>query len=158
MRPKSGFRFCSKLSINWKNHNDVTTCWNDVIATFFDVVLFLLVSLVTYPSFMTISLLVLELWRLSFMRYFPEIRKSEIFPDRFCPISGDWDELGIPNLQQLSLMKCYWMLQKTRVKQMLDNKLPGALSTKNKKKGKTISASIEFCCALKNVFWKCCLK
>ena len=24
----------------------------------------------------------------------------------FCPISGDWTELGIPNLAQLSQMKC----------------------------------------------------
>ena len=29
-----------------------------------------------------------------------EIRKSEIPPSGFCPISGDWDELGIPKMQQ----------------------------------------------------------
>ena len=29
-----------------------------------------------------------------------EIRKSEIPPSVFCPISGDWDELGIPKMQQ----------------------------------------------------------
>ena len=26
-----------------------------------------------------------------------------------------WDELGIPNLGRMSLMKCYWMLQSTRI-------------------------------------------
>ena len=50
-----------KLFINWKNDNDVTTCRNDVIINFFDIVLFLLSSLVTGPRFMSISSLVLEL-------------------------------------------------------------------------------------------------
>ena len=63
---------------------------------FFDVVLFLLSSLVTDPSFMSISSLVLELWQFSFIRDWPEIRKSEIPPSEFCPISGDWSKLGIP--------------------------------------------------------------
>ena len=34
----------------------------------------------------------------------PEIGNT---PSEFCPISGDWDELGIPNLARMSLMKCY---------------------------------------------------
>ena len=59
--------------------------------------------------------LVLELWQFSFMRDWPEIRKSEIPPSEFCPISGDWGELWIPNLAQMSLIKCYWMLQNARV-------------------------------------------
>ena len=33
----------------------------------------------------------------------------------FCPISGDWGELEIQNLAQMPLMKCYWMLQNSRV-------------------------------------------
>ena len=33
----------------------------------------------------------------------------------FCPISGDWGELWIPNLAQMSLIECYWMLQNSRV-------------------------------------------
>ena len=82
---------------------------------FFDVVLFLLSSLVTGQSFMSISSLVLELWQFPFIRDWPEIRKSEIPPSEFCPISGDWGELWIPNLAQMSLIKCYWMLQNARV-------------------------------------------
>ena len=37
------------------------------------------------------------------------IRNPEIgnTPSDFCPISGDWDDLGIPNLARMSLMKCY---------------------------------------------------
>ena len=44
-----------------------------------------------------------------------EIRKSKIPPSEFCPISGDWGKLGIPNLEPMSLIKCYWMLQNSRV-------------------------------------------
>ena len=54
---------------------------------FFDVVIFVLSSLVTDPGFMLISQLVLELWR-------SEIQKLEIPQSEFCPISGDWGELG----------------------------------------------------------------
>ena len=82
---------------------------------FFDVVLFLLSSLVTGPSFMSISSLVLELWQFSFIRDWPEIRKSEILPSQFCPISGDWGKLWTPNLARMFLIKCYWMLQISRI-------------------------------------------
>ena len=77
---------------------------------FFDVVLFLLSILVTGPSFMSISSLVLELWQFPFIRDWPEIQKSEIPPSEFCPISGDWGELWIPNLARMSLIEFYWML------------------------------------------------
>ena len=45
----------------------------------------------------------------------PEIREPEIPTSEFCPISGDWDKLGIPSLAGMSLMKFYWMLQNARV-------------------------------------------
>ena len=76
--------------------------------------LFLLSSLVTGPNFMSISSLVLELRQFSFVRDWPEIRKSEIPPSEYCPISGDWTESEIPNLAWLSPMKCYGMLQNAR--------------------------------------------
>ena len=57
---------------------------------FFDVVLFLLLSLVTGSSFMSISSLVLKLWQFSFIIDWTEIRKSEIPTSEFFPISGDW--------------------------------------------------------------------
>ena len=55
----------------------------------------LLSSLGTGPSFISISLLVLELWKFSFIWDLPEIRKLEIPPSEFCSISGDWCKLGI---------------------------------------------------------------
>ena len=82
---------------------------------FFELVLFLLSSLVTGPSFTSIPSLVLMLWQFSFIKDWPEIRKSETPPYEFCPISEDWGKLAIPNLARMSLIKCYWILQNARV-------------------------------------------
>ena len=59
--------------------------------------------------------MVLELWQSLFIRDCPEIRKSEIPLSEFCPISGDCDKLGIPNLPRTFLTKCYRMLQNARL-------------------------------------------
>ena len=104
------------MAVNWKKwqwrHNFPTWRHHQF---FFDVILFLLSSLVTDPSLMSMLSLLLELWQFPFIREWPDIRKSEIPPFEFCPISGDWGKLGIPNLWRTSLIKCYWMLQNTRV-------------------------------------------
>ena len=102
---------CSKLAKNPKNDNDVIIFRHDVNVNFFDV-LFLLSSLVTGPSFMPISSLVLELWQFSFIRDWPEILKSEIPTSNFCPISGDWGKLWTPNLARMSLIEFYWFAAK----------------------------------------------
>ena len=41
-------------------------------------------------------------------------RKLEIPPPEFCSIFGDWGELWILNLSQMSLIECYWMLRNSR--------------------------------------------
>ena len=64
---------------------------------------------------LSISSLVLELWKFSFIRELPEIRKSETPPSEFCPTNGDWDVLWIPNLAIMFLIECYWMLQNSTV-------------------------------------------
>ena len=113
--PESGLR----TAPNWPKIRKMTMTsqFSDMTSTsnFFDVVLFLLSSLVTGPSFMSISSLVLELWQFSFIRDWPEILKSEIPLSEFFSKSGDWGELWIPNLAQMSLIECYWMLQNSRV-------------------------------------------
>ena len=77
-------------------------------------------SLVTGPSVMSISSLVLELWQFSFIRHWPEIQKSDITLSGFCPISGDRRELGIPNLPQMLpnvakcqgySFNCFWLIK-----------------------------------------------
>ena len=94
----------SKSALNWKNGNDDTIFWHESLSIFFDIAVFFLSILVTGPSFMWISLLVLELWQISFIRDWPEIWKSEIPLSDFCLISGDWSKLGIPNLARMSLI------------------------------------------------------
>ena len=113
--PESGLRTAS----NWPEIRKITMTsqFSHMTSTsnVFDVVLCLLSSLVSGPSFMSTSSLVLELWQFSFIRDWPEIRKSEIPPSEFCPISGDWGELWIPNLARMFLIECYWILQNSRV-------------------------------------------
>ena len=132
--PESGLR----TAPNWPKIRKMTMTsqFSDMTSTsnFFDVVLFLLSSLVTGPSFMSISSLVLELWQFSFIRDWPEIRKSEIPTSEFFPISGDWVKLWIPNVTAMSLIECYWMLQNSRVtavtvfELLRENQLGGKIS------------------------------
>ena len=59
-------------------------------SNFFEVALFLLSDLVTGPSFMSISWLILELWQFSFIANCPEIQNSELPPSKVWSKSGDW--------------------------------------------------------------------
>ena len=106
---------CSNLAMNGENDNNVGICRRDITVNFFGVAVFLLSSLIIGPSCMAISVLVLKLWQFLFIRDSTETRKLEISPSEFCPISGDWGKLGIPNLARMSLVKSYWMLQNARV-------------------------------------------
>ena len=63
----------------------------------------LLSNLGSGPSFMSISLLVLELWKILVKRDWPEIRRSEIPLSDICLICGDWDKLGMANFAHISL-------------------------------------------------------
>ena len=85
------------------------------LSIFFELALFFLWSLVTGLSFMSISLLVQELWKFSFIRDWSEIGKLKILAPLICQISGDWDKTGIINLARMYLMKIYWMQQNDRV-------------------------------------------
>ena len=60
--------------------------------------MFFLLSLVTGPSLMSTSLLVLELGSTVI---------QNLFYKRIDQISGGLGELGIPNLARISLIKCY---------------------------------------------------
>ena len=104
-----------------KLENDVTIFQHDVIATFFDVVLFLLSSLVTGSRFMWIIVqsLVQELWQFSFIKNWSKIRKLQISQTELCRIFGDWSQLGIPSLARMSLIKCYLMLQNAILQPLL---------------------------------------
>ena len=99
------FSDCSNSAINQENNNDVTIYWHDVIVNFFDVALLALSKLVTGPSFMLISSLVLDF---SFIRVWPGIRKSKIPLSEFCPISGDW----LPNARVTTFsVYRFWLIK-----------------------------------------------
>ena len=80
-----------------------------------DASLFILSSLVTGQKFISISSLVVELWQFSFITTWEDIPKLELFSPEFCLISRDWDELRIPNLVGMFLLKYYWILYNARV-------------------------------------------
>ena len=91
---------CSKLAINQKKDSDITIFGHDVIIKFFDDVLLLLLLL--QVSFQYHH----QFWIMTIFFYKRLTRnpKSEISPSEFCPISSDWNEVGIPNLARMSLM------------------------------------------------------
>ena len=106
---------CSKLAINRKNGNDIKICWHDVLVKFF---LTLFVCLLKFSYWYKFHLDIITssgVMTIYFVRDWPEIQKLKIPPSEFCPISGDWGMLEIPNLVGMFLMKCYWMLQNARV-------------------------------------------
>ena len=112
----SGIRLsdCSKFTVNWKYGNGVTIFWHEVIVKFFWRCFVSLVRFSYLSKFMSISSVAVGLWQFPFVRDWPEIRKSVIPRLSFCPITEDWDELGIPPVARMSLIKCFWMLQNTR--------------------------------------------
>ena len=63
---------------------------HDVIVNFFDVATFLFSILVIGLSFMSISLLIVELWQYLFVRDWKKFQKSEIPPLEFRPTPEDW--------------------------------------------------------------------
>ena len=81
---------------------------------FSDVVLILLSSLVAASSYMSISLLVLELWIFFYKRLNrnPEIRNTPVW---VLPIIWKPGELGVPNLARMFLIKCSYMMQNAKV-------------------------------------------
>ena len=156
MCPESSFWIGPNWSKTGKHGNDVIICWHGTIVKFFDNVLFLLSSLVTGPSVMSISSLVLDLWQFSFIRDWPEVRKLELTPLEFCPIYGDWGELGISNLPHMCLMKCYWILQNARVTTFIVSELvkfPTALPIEIRAKNANGCKCRSFYCCLVAIYY-----
>ena len=93
------------------------------LSTFFDALLFLLLSWVTGPNFISISSLVLELWQFTLTRDWPEIPKSEISLSEFCTAFTVFDLLrenqqGVPPPSQIRVNGgycCFSVIQVTTV-------------------------------------------
>ena len=100
---------CSKLAKNpKKQNNDVTISRHDVnVKSLWNC----FVSLVKFSYWSKFHVNIITgsgIMAIFFYKGWPEIWKSEIPPSKFCPISGDWGELWIPNLAWMSLIECYW--------------------------------------------------
>ena len=104
-----------KLVVNPKKTINVIICQFYFIAKLFNIVAFLLSSLVTGLSFMSITWQVLELWQFSFVKDWPELQKSKIAFSEYCSKSRDQGNLAMRTLAQMSLLKCWWMLLNSRV-------------------------------------------
>ena len=115
MRPEYGIR---RMAAHWPKWKLIMTSrFVDIASTsdLFDLAYFILSNRVTGPGFLSISLLILQLWQLLFITYWQEIQKSETNPSQLCAIFRDWGELWIPNLAGLSLLQSYWMLKNVGV-------------------------------------------
>ena len=113
--PASGWLQIGHKLEKWQLWNDVVVKFFFFFFFFFDVRVFLLSSLVTGLSSISIPLVVLKLGQVLLIRDWPEIWKSETPSSIFWPISGDWEKLGILYLVIMYLIKSYWMLQNVGV-------------------------------------------
>ena len=129
MRPESGFQMPAIWPYTGKKTKTSQFVGMTSLSCFWRCSVFL-VKLVSGTSFMSVLLLALKLQQFSFIQDWREIRKSEILPFEFSLISGDWGELGIPNLAHMSLIKRYWMLENSRDTSftMVDNGKPMTMS------------------------------
>ena len=83
--------------------NSTITQSNSVRAVFLTSYCFL----VTFSYWFKFDVNIIIVSRVSFIRDWLEICKLETSPSEFCPISGNWGNLGIPNLTKMFLMKFY---------------------------------------------------
>ena len=113
----SGVRLpgCSKLAINRKNNNDVTICQHDAIVKSFWR-FFVSLDKFSYCSKFHVNINPGSgASTIFFYKVWPEIRKLKIRPSEFSSMPRDWGKLEIANLARMFLIKCYWMLQNSRV-------------------------------------------
>ena len=95
-----------KLEINWEKKMVSQFANMTSSSTLLDIVMLLLSSLVTGPSFVPMPWLILEWAILIYKR---------LAMSGSCSISGDWSKLQILNLAGMSLIKIFWMLWNVRV-------------------------------------------
>ena len=106
---------CSKLAKNPKNGNDITILWHDVKVKYFWRCFVFLVKFSSWSKFHVNIITGSGIMTIFFYKGLtrnPEIGNT---PSQFCPISGDWCKLWIPNLERMSLIEYCWMLQNSKV-------------------------------------------
>ena len=112
----SGIRLaiCSKFPISQKNDYNTTIGQHDVIFNFWRC----FVSFVNFSYCSKFYSNIITDSGVTVIFFYKGLtRDSEIGknPSEFCSIYGDWGKLQIPSLVRISLIKCYWILQISRV-------------------------------------------
>ena len=107
---------CSKLAKNLQNDNDVIIFRHDVNIKFFWRYFVSLVKFSYWSKFHVNIIVGSGVMTISLYKGLTRNLENGNTPSDFCPLSEDWDELGLLNLTGTSLIKCYWMLQNARVK------------------------------------------
>ena len=106
---------CSKLTRNPKNDNDVSISRQMSSSIFFWCCFVSFVKFSYWSKFHVNIITGSSIMAISFYKGLTRNPETEIPSSDFCRISGDWGELWMPNLTRISLIQCYWMMQKSRV-------------------------------------------
>ena len=97
----------------------MTSQFSEMMSSFTDAVYWLcfvfLVNLSYWPNFHVNIITGSGVVTIFFYKGLTRNLENGNTPFEFCPISGDWGELGVPNLARTSPIKCYWILQSARV-------------------------------------------
>ena len=110
--PESGLQTAPNWPKIWKmTMTSQFFVWHDINVNFFWRYFVSLVKFSYWSKFHVNIITGSRIMTIFFYKGWPEIRKSEIPPSEFCPISGDRGELWIQNLARMSLIEFYWMLQ-----------------------------------------------
>ena len=104
-----------QMGTNWKNGNDVTIFWHDMTSSNFWCCFVSFVKFSYWSKFHVNIITGSEVLTNFFYKGLTRNPEIGILSSEFCPISGHWGELGIPNLVQMSPIKCYWMLENVKV-------------------------------------------
>ena len=103
-----------QIGCKLQDGNGVTVFLNDMVKLFWRC-FFSLVKFSCWSKFHVNIIVGSGVMTISFYKGLTRNSENGNTPSDFCPLSGDWDELGLPNLTRTPLIKCYWMLPNARV-------------------------------------------
>ena len=106
---------CSKLAINWKKDNGVSIFRHDVIGKFIWRCFISLVKYSYWSKFHVNIITVSGVMKIFFHKWLTRNPETENTLVWVLPNIYRLGMLGTPNLTQMSLIKCYWMLQNARI-------------------------------------------
>ena len=111
MRPEFNFRI-APISHKSENDNDIINFWHVVVIINIFWRGFVSLAKFSYWSKFHVNIITVSgVMTIFFYEKLTRHPKIGSTPSELCPISGHWDELGIPNSARMSLIKFYWILK-----------------------------------------------